>query len=99
MKQNAGHVLISDVYIEKWKHESCVVVETPTELPYIDVVHSQLGVALGMNGVAAKSCDEIGRMASSMVLTGWDSDILQHNFALRTIPAGSGNTDKTKSML
>ncbi|WAQ99396.1 hypothetical protein MAR_023769 [Mya arenaria] len=67
-----------------WKQDQCVVVETPNDLPYIDTVHTQLGVATGGNGYAAKSSDEIGRIAATMMLRGWDSDIPRDTFRLRT---------------
>ncbi|KAL3865814.1 hypothetical protein ACJMK2_043164 [Sinanodonta woodiana] len=65
------------------KGDQCVIVETPTVRPYIDMVHSQLGVAIGGNGYAAKSSDEIGRIAAAMVIKGWDSEIPKENFTLR----------------
>lgn len=59
--------------------------KTPTNHPYIDKVHDQLGVAIGGNGRAAKSCDEIGRIAVSMMLKGWDSDLPQHMFRVKVV--------------
>ncbi|KAK3575878.1 hypothetical protein CHS0354_029827 [Potamilus streckersoni] len=65
------------------KGDQCVIVETPTVRPYIDMVHSQLGVAIGENGYAAKSSDEIGRIAAAMIMKGWDSEIPKEKFTLR----------------
>ena len=54
----------------------CVVAYTKTRRPYIDMFHSQLGVAIGGNGKAAKASDEIGRIAASLVYSGlWDSEV------------------------
>lgn len=48
------------------------------------MVHSQMGVAIGGNGFAAKSCDEIGRIAAMMVLKDvWDTKIAREDVKLR----------------
>ena len=40
------------------------------------MLHSQLGIAVGGNGIGARSCDEIGRLAAAMILQDtWDSII------------------------
>ncbi|KAK3575877.1 hypothetical protein CHS0354_029826 [Potamilus streckersoni] len=65
------------------KGDFCVVVGTPTFFPYIDLVHSELGIATGGNGLGAKSSDEIGRIAVAMMTTGWDSEIPKEKFTLR----------------
>ena len=69
--------------MERYKGDYCVITETRSDLPYIDTVHAQLGVAIGWNGYAAKSSDEIGRLAVAMMLTGWDSNIPQETFRLQ----------------
>lgn len=62
----------------------CVITETPTDRPYIDRIHSQLGVAVGGNGYAAKSSDEIGRLAAAMMMKNqWDSSIPKEAFQVR----------------
>ncbi|XP_078572853.1 N-methyl-L-tryptophan oxidase-like [Branchiostoma floridae x Branchiostoma japonicum] len=64
--------------------DACVTVKTPTEQLYVDMVTPSLGVALGGNGYAAKSCDEIGRMAAKMILKGrWDHDLPRDQFKVR----------------
>ena len=68
--------------MEQFKGDYCVVTETKTDRPYIDKVHAQLGVAIGGNGYAAKSSDEIGRIAASMMIDGWRSDIPKDTFRL-----------------
>ncbi|WAR00805.1 hypothetical protein MAR_025177 [Mya arenaria] len=61
----------------------CVITETPTGRPYIDMVHDQLGVAFGGNGMAAKWSDEIGRLAFQMLLGDWDSHLPRDLFRLK----------------
>ena len=64
--------------------DTCCTARTPTYAPYIDVVSPRLGVALGGNGHAAKSCDEIGRVAATFIRTGaWDSAIPQEKLRCR----------------
>ncbi|CAH1255478.1 PIPOX [Branchiostoma lanceolatum] len=64
--------------------DACVTVKTPTQQLYVDMVTPSLGVALGGNGWAAKSCDEIGRMAAKMILKGqWDYDLPRDQFRVR----------------
>ncbi|XP_019631121.1 PREDICTED: uncharacterized protein LOC109475024 [Branchiostoma belcheri] len=64
--------------------DTCVTVKTPTEQLYVAMVTPSLGVALGGNGWAAKSCDEIGRMAAKMILKGqWDHDLPGDRFRVR----------------
>ncbi|XP_052278548.1 LOW QUALITY PROTEIN: uncharacterized protein LOC127877012 [Dreissena polymorpha] len=88
--------LFKDVPMSRWHGDSCVVVETPTNRPYIDMVHAQLGVAIGGNGYAAKSSDEIGRIAAMMMLREWDSPIPRDVFQLKTI---TGKPTITKSRI
>jgi len=87
----------SGITVLSWKQDNCAVVETPTNLPYIDTLHSQLGVALGGNGYAAKSSDEIGRIAADMMLKGWNSGISRDELKLLTMKGGKPTI--TKSML
>ncbi|XP_069102650.1 monomeric sarcosine oxidase-like [Argopecten irradians] len=64
--------------------DHCVITKTPTNRPYIDLVHPSLGVAIGGNGYAAKSSDEIGRIAAMLVLYGkWDSELPVEAFKLK----------------
>ena len=69
--------------LNSWQPSFCVVTKTPTKLPYIDKVHDQLGVAICGNGHAAKSSDEIGRLAVDMMTRRWSSDIPRDVFKLR----------------
>lgn len=54
--------------------DKCVTSNTPSRRPYIDLLTPSLGVALGGNGYAAKSSDEIGRLAADLLVTGTWSD-------------------------
>eukprot|EP00117_Sycon_ciliatum_P039240 scpid75172/ scgid3872/ len=72
---------------------SCATLTTPTNLPYIDVLPGTqrpgtLYVATGGNGGAAKSCDEIGRLAAGLLVKGaWLSDLPRERFRARFIGA------------
>ncbi|KAK7082768.1 hypothetical protein SK128_019666, partial [Halocaridina rubra] len=56
--------------------DGCLTSHTPNKEPYIDVIHEGFGVALGGNGWAAKSSDEIGRLSARLLLLGeWKSQI------------------------
>jgi sarcosine oxidase len=59
----------------------CVISRTPTERPYIGWVHDAVAVAIGGNGEAAKSADEIGRLAASLFTPeGWTDTLDQSLF-------------------
>jgi sarcosine oxidase len=65
--------LLPGVEIAATWSKPCVVVVTPTGDPYIGWVADGLAVALGGNGAAAKSSDEIGRLAATLFGPGWDA--------------------------
>merc|ERR1712142_1158272 len=71
---------IRNLKVESVSGGCCVTSKTPTkDAPYIDEITDGLFVAAGGCGYAAKSCDEIGRIAAVLVVEGrWDSDIEQH---------------------
>lgn len=59
----------------------CVTTYTPTERPYIGWVHDGVAVAIGGCGEAAKSSDEIGRLAASLFTAdGWTDSLDQSLF-------------------
>jgi len=68
---------VRDLGVEAVSGGCCVTSKTKDKSgPYIDCVKSGLFVAGGGCGYAAKSCDEIGRIAAVLSVTGdWDSDI------------------------
>ncbi|MFN8524403.1 MAG: FAD-binding oxidoreductase [Chloroflexota bacterium] len=74
--------------------DTCVVTATASGHPYVDeVVIGRLYVAVGGNGKAAKSSDEIGRLAGALALTGtWSDDLPRDVFKVRYLepaPVGS----------
>ena len=71
--------LIPGLKVEEVTSGCCITTKTPTkEAPYIDEVVPGLFVAAGGCGFAAKSCDEIGRVAASLAVQGiWDSKVPQ----------------------
>ena len=60
----------------------CVTSNTPKKLaPFIDEIYPGLILAAGGCGYAAKSSDEIGRLAAVLSTTGeWDSDLPKEDF-------------------
>ncbi|MDE0321304.1 MAG: FAD-dependent oxidoreductase [Acidimicrobiaceae bacterium] len=56
----------------------CVVTNTPHDLPWIDWVDDRIAVAVGGCGAAAKSADEIGRLAGMLFTEeGWTDPVLK----------------------
>ena len=56
----------------------CVVTNTPHDLPWIDWVDDRIAVAVGGCGSAAKSADEIGRLAGTLFTEGgWNDPVLE----------------------
>ena len=66
--------LLPGLVVEEVRGGCCVTSKTPTkEAPYIDEASPGLVVAAGGCGYAAKSCDEIGRVAAVLAVEGrWD---------------------------
>ncbi|MFI8927175.1 NAD(P)/FAD-dependent oxidoreductase [Streptomyces sp. NPDC053474] len=70
----------------------CVVDKTPSRYPYIGHLDEgeTLTVAVGGNGHGARGSDEIGRLASTVVLEQpWDFPLPQETFAPMTVSAAS----------
>jgi sarcosine oxidase len=62
----------------------CLIMDTASHFPYIDMVDDRIGMVVGGNGKAAKSSDEIGRMAASMLTSGsWKSSMPESVFAAK----------------
>ena len=79
--------LLSDINVLSHQGDCCVIVKTPSGRPYIDQIHEQLGVALGGNGCAAKSSDEIGRIAAEMIMRNlWVSSLGKELFRAKFKP-------------
>lgn len=72
--------------------DTCVVTTTPSGYPYIDLIaEGRIAVAIGGNGAAAKSSDEIGRLAAELLIRGtWpDPEYPRDLFRLRSAPAAA----------
>jgi len=62
------------------------VTETATEHPYLGFVDDGVAVAIGGNGSAAKSSDELGRLAASLFADdGWTDNLDLELFAPQLI--------------
>lgn len=63
----------------------CVITGTTTGYPYVGWVDNGVAVAIGGNGSAAKSSDELGRLAASLFSedgwdTGYDAELFEPRF-------------------
>jgi len=68
--------LLPNAKIRSWAQKPCVVTNTATEHPYIGWVEEGIAVALGGSGSAAKSSDELGRLASTLFQPdGWNDSL------------------------
>lgn len=62
----------------------CLIMDTASHFPYIDMIDDRIGIVVGGNGKAAKSSDEIGRLAAGMIASGtWESAIPESVFAAK----------------
>jgi sarcosine oxidase len=80
--------LLPDVAFTSITSRPCVVTETPSEHPYVGFVEDGIAVALGGNGSAAKSSDELGRLAASLFTDdGWTDHLDQALFEPQIVVA------------
>ncbi len=78
--QETVRALLPDATIVSWDHKPCVVTYTEAELPYIGFVDDGVVVALGASGSGAKSSDELGQLAASLVSRGeWIDTMLPYD--------------------
>lgn len=78
--QDTVRTLLPDATITSWDHKPCVVTYTEPELPFIGFVDDDVVVALGASGAGAKSSDEIGRLAASLISEGaWTDPVLDQS--------------------
>ena len=62
----------------------CLIMDTASHYPYIDMLDDRIGIVVGGNGKAAKSSNEIARIAASMIASGsWQSSFPQSLFAAK----------------
>ena len=59
--------LISELDLSQVHFDHCITTQTPTHLPYIDMVTSSIGMVMGGSGRGAKAADEIGNLAARLV--------------------------------
>ena len=64
--QNSLMGLLPGIEVRSWAQKPCVVTNTATDHPYVGWVDDGIAVALGGCGAAAKSSDELGRLASTL---------------------------------
>ncbi|XP_064650365.1 putative sarcosine oxidase isoform X1 [Lineus longissimus] len=83
------HDILPGVSALSYAVDSCVTTKTTTSYPYIDMVQSNVGVALGGCGQGAKISDTVGLIAARMILKGaWDHDFPHEPFQCRTKTVG-----------
>lgn len=77
--------LLPGLQVEAWLTKPCLIPETPTKLPYLEIVEPGCVMAVGGNGYAAKSADAIGALAAGLVVNGrWtDTELDESAFAFR----------------
>jgi len=64
----------------------CLITDTATHYPYIDMASERIGIVVGGNGKGAKSSDEIGRLGAEMIRTGeWSSSLPESLFAAQYV--------------
>jgi sarcosine oxidase len=59
--------VLPDLQVQEWSTKPCLIPDTPTKLPYLEIVEPGLVMAAGTNGYAAKSADAIGAVAAGLV--------------------------------
>lgn len=76
--------VLPGLHVEAWSTKPCLIPDTPTKLPYLEIVDTGLVMAVGSNGYAAKSADAIGALVAGLVCDGeWtDSDLDPQSFTL-----------------
>jgi glycine/D-amino acid oxidase-like deaminating enzyme len=67
--------LLPGLQAELWLTKPCLIPETPTKLPYLEIVEQGCVMAVGGNGYAAKSADAIGAVAARLVIDGAWTDV------------------------
>jgi glycine/D-amino acid oxidase-like deaminating enzyme len=80
--------VLPGLHAESWMTKPCLIPETPTKLPYVEIVDDGCVMAVGGNGYAAKSADAIGALAAGLAVNGaWtDADLDARSFALIAQP-------------
>ena len=72
-----SRALLPGADFRSWETVPCVITRTESRYPYLGWVDDNIAVAVGGNGSSAKSCDELGRLASTLFSdAGWDDQVL-----------------------
>jgi glycine/D-amino acid oxidase-like deaminating enzyme len=76
--------VLPGLHAEGWSTKPCLIPDTPTKLPYLEIIEPGLVMAVGSNGYAAKSADAIGALAAGLVVNGrWtDTELDEQSFRL-----------------
>ncbi|GBN27120.1 hypothetical protein AVEN_224320-1 [Araneus ventricosus] len=68
--------IIPGLKVEEVTGKTCITCDSPSALPYIDRISPTVTVAVVGNGGGATICDEVGRIAAELSLTGkWNSEL------------------------
>ncbi len=79
--------LVPGIVANRWDSTPCMITETPTRLPYLEVIDDGLVIAAGGNGYAAKSSDAIGAVAAGLAIAGRWTDSELDNTAFQVMTA------------
>ncbi|GFV43347.1 uncharacterized protein TNCV_1948601 [Trichonephila clavipes] len=75
--------IIPDLKVSRMQSKTCITCDSPTHLPYIDRITPTVAVAAVGNGLGATICDEVGRLAACLSVTGkWDSELPKSLFEI-----------------
>ena len=84
--QRALREVFPSLDILSTQFKPCLITDTASHHPYIEMLDDRIGIAVGGNGKGAKSSDEIGRLAAGMIRTnGWPSSLPQAVFVARFV--------------
>ena len=82
--ENSLRSLLPRAEFLSFTRSPCVITGTPTGHPYIGWVDDGVAVAIAGNGSAAKSGDELGRLAATLFSeAGWSDSLAHDDFAPR----------------
>lgn len=96
------HVLVPELKPVSVRAACCIIEKTPSRYPYIGHLDADdtLTVAVGGNGHGARGSDEIGGLASTVVLgEPWDCPIPQDVFTPLAAPAATDRDDRRPDFL
>jgi sarcosine oxidase len=73
--------IVPHLQAERIVAKPCVVTDTAHGYPYLDTIaDDKIVIAAGGNGAAAKSSDEIGRLAALLAMNEWDNAFAREDF-------------------